>query len=139
MLWSGCPSEDVAADGEVGKVEAGAAPLPRPASLHSVGFIKDHMARSVGDPVCNVIVMTSEPLVVDEENLGSARNAFGETFNRRWRAKTGIGFGDPCVEGGQWGHDKEPVNAPPSALGLITGVGDCRFARAGHGKVGSMG
>jgi hypothetical protein len=99
MLGSGCPSEDVAADGKVGKVETGAAPLPRPASLHSVSFIKDHMARSAGDPVCNVIVTTSEPLVVDEENLGSARNAFRETFNPGWRAETGFGFGDPCVEG----------------------------------------
>jgi hypothetical protein len=99
MLGSGCPCEDVTTDSKVGKVEAGAAPFPRPASLHSVGFIKDHMTRSAGDPVCNIIVMTSEPLVVNKENLGSARNALRETFNCRWRAKTGFGFGDPCIEG----------------------------------------
>ena len=104
-----------------------------------MGFIKDDMGRCAGNPTCNVIVANSEPLVVDEENLSSARKAFRETFNCRWRAETGLGFGDPGVEGRQRSHDKEPVNAPSSALGLIAGVSDGRFARAGHGKVGSVG
>ena len=109
MLRRRCTSEQVTASGQGSEVEAGCAPFTMPAALHPMCLVEDDMCRRLGDPACELLVVRSEPLIVDDCDLGG-RRTLTKQRDARWCLEARLYLLEPCFESAERRHDKHLIH-----------------------------